>query len=163
MYRCLLNDYQRKIVHIFDSFFCEVLDQMDEARVQRWLRRVDIFEKEILMIPAMIDEHWFLIVVRNPCVILDRIDARTGNSNNNGDNIYRIHRKRPAIIIQDSMPGHADEKKPQLIRYVYNFIQTACSIKGKTTSVRDLRAILPNQEFDVKIQVRIISQNKYSK
>lgn len=150
MYRCLLNDQQRQKVHIFDSFFCEALDQMDEGRVQRWLRRVNIFEKEFLLIPAMIDEHWFLMIVRSPNAILNNNDAATH------DNGYRAHRKRPAIVIMDSAPGHAEEKKPQLIQYVYNFIRIACSIKGKTTDVRSLRTSMPSREFDVKIQVRIM-------
>lgn len=174
MYRCLLDDRQRQKVHIFDSFFCEALDQIDETRVQRWLRRVNIFEKEILMVPALIDEHWFLIVVRNPCAILNRIDAAAAhfgnsttttniNNNDNGNNsnnasTYRTHRKQPAIMIMDSMPGHVQEKKPQLLQYVYNFIRIACSIKGKAIHVRRLREIMPSRECDAPLQVRWIQQ-----
>lgn len=151
MYRCLLNDHQRQKVHVFDSFFCEALDQMDEARVQRWLRRVNIFEKEILMIPAMIDEHWFLIVVRDPCAIL----ANINNDNSTSAASYRSQRMRPAIIIMDSMPSHVVDKKPQLIQYVYNFIRIACSIKAKTIFFHNLRRFMPSRESDVEVQVKI--------
>lgn len=153
MYRCMLNENQRQRVHIFDSFFCEALDQMDEQRVQRWLRRVNIFEKDFLLIPAMIDEHWFLIIIRNPGVILTSTDAAGSNSNNNNDNSYRSHRKRPCIMIMDSMPEHVKNKKPQLIQYLYDFIQNACLVKGKTILHRNLRQLMPNREFDSKLQV----------
>lgn len=148
MYRCMLNDNHRQRVHIFDSFFCEALDQMDEARVVRWLRRVDIFEKDYLMMPAMIDEHWFLIIIRNPSAILTSIN-NTGSSNS-----YRSHRSGPGVLIMDSMPDHTKEKKPQLIQYVYNFIRIACSVKeGKKIYVHNLRNFMPSCECDVRRQV----------
>lgn len=152
MYRCMLNEVQRQKVHIFDSFFCEALDQMDETRVQRWLRRVDIFEKDFLLIPAMIDEHWFLIIIRHPGVVLASI-AAAGSSNNNNNNSFRSHRKRPTIIIMDSMPEHVKDKKPQLIQYLYNFIRIACLVKGKTIFVHNLREFMPSREADAKLQV----------
>lgn len=157
----MLNDGQRQQVHIFDSFFCEALDRLDEARIVRWLRGVNIFEKDYLLIPAMIDEHWFLIVIQDPGAILTATDS---NSNNNGiSNVsssssssrrtYRNQRKRPRIIIMDSMPGHTKEKKPQLIEYLYNFIRLACLARGKTIYVHSLRKFMPSCEHDVKIQV----------
>lgn len=153
IYRCMLNENQRQKVHIFDSFFCEALDQMDEARVRRWLRRVNIFEKEFLLVPAMIDEHWFLIVIRSPGGILTRIDANGSSNNSHNHNSYRTHRGRPSISIMDSAPDHVRDKKPQLIQYLCNFIRIACSVKGKTVRVEDLFDIMPSRECDVKIQV----------
>lgn len=56
LYRTLLSVEQQNKVHVFDSFFAEALDQMDEERTIRWLRRVNIFEKDYLLIPVNIDE-----------------------------------------------------------------------------------------------------------
>lgn len=153
MYRCMLNEDQRQKVHVFDSFFCEALDQMDHARVIRWLRRLNIFEKEFLLIPAMIDEHWFLIVIRHPGAISTGTAASGTSNRSNNNNSYISHSQQPSISIMDSMPDHVKDKKPQLIQYLYNFIRIACFVKGKTIHVRDLRDIMPSRESDVRIQV----------
>lgn len=149
MYRCMLNENQQQKVHIFDSFFCEALDQMDDARVIRWLRRVNIFEKDYLVIPAMIDQHWFLIIIRRPGNILHSITATEFNNANS----YITHGRRPAILIMDSAPDHVKDKKPQMINYLYNFIRIACSVNGKYISVKHLRSHVPVREIDAKVQV----------
>lgn len=162
MYRCMLNNDQRQKVHIFDSFFCAALDEIDQGRVVRWLRRVDIFEKDYLVIPAIIDEHWFLIIIQNPGAILTSYNTTGANSTSNGNNngvngtsSHRNRRKQPAIIIMDSMPDHTKDKKPQMIQYLYNFIRIACSIKGKTIFVHQLRQFMPSREYGVQLQVNI--------
>lgn len=64
-------------------------------------------------------------------------------------------------MIMDSMPGHVQEKKPQLLQYVYNFIRIACSIKGKAIHVRRLREIMPSRECDAPLQVGRIQQQQH--
>lgn len=83
VHKTLLNDEQQQRVHIFDSFFAEALDQMDRERTIRWLRRVNIFEKDYLLIPVNIDEHWFLMVICYPANI---------------NNVYAPGRKRARIL-----------------------------------------------------------------
>lgn len=147
MYRTLLNHEQQRRVHIFDSFFSEALDQMDQSRVVRWLRRVNIFEKDLILVPALIDEHWFLIVIRDaPSLAIT--DDHMANVNN-------PRQKRPRITIMDSMRAHAECKKPQLLKYLYDFFQSACVIQKNMsrTQIGKLSVRMPCSEADVKEQV----------
>lgn len=141
MYRTMLTPEQQRRVHIFDSFFAEALDQMDEARTARWLRRVNVFEKDYLFVPVNIDEHWFLMMICDP-----------GNVNSYGDQV----RKRPRILTMDSMPTHHhSSKKPQMLRYLRNFIRYACVLQ-KNMSREDganISTRMQSNEIPVKEQV----------
>lgn len=143
MQKSLLNDDQQRRIHIFDSFFAEALDTMDEARTIRWLRRVNIFEKDYLLIPVNIDEHWFLMVIYHP-----------GNISNTD----APGRKRARILTMDSMPHHAKEKKPQLLQYLYNFIRCAL-VTQKNMSEEEIGSLhrrMQHIDVDVKEQVSSI-------
>lgn len=150
MYRTLLNHQQQRRVHIFDSFFSEALDQMDESRVIRWLRRVNIFEKDFILVPALIDEHWFLIVIIDAPLLAGAEDSKA-NINNN----YNLRRKRPRIMIMDSMRSHAERKKPQLVKYLYDFLKSACVIQKNMskTQIENLSGRMSHFEFEVNEQV----------
>lgn len=142
---CSLKDQQRQKVHIFDSFFCAVLDQMDEQRVKRWLRHVNIFEKEALIIPMVIEKHWLLVVVKSPCAIMNDNSAR------------------PSIYILNSSPRHEEEKTNKLINQIYNFLVIASSMKGRTIYDYNLRQFMPIHQIDVPIQVIKKNNKRYLK
>ena len=38
--------------------------------VQKWTRRIDLFEREVLVLPINMFKHWFCIVVTNPAALL---------------------------------------------------------------------------------------------
>ena len=54
--------------------------------IKRWTRKVDIFEKDYLIIPINAFKHWYCIIVVNPGAI---IDEKSG--------------KKPYIVNCDSM------------------------------------------------------------
>ena len=62
--------------------------------IKRWTRKVDIFEKEHLIIPINAFKHWYCIIVVNPEGIIDP-----------------KAQKRPYIVNCDSM----FEKRPFII------------------------------------------------
>ncbi|XP_031631330.1 probable ubiquitin-like-specific protease 2A [Contarinia nasturtii] len=139
MYRTLLTVEQQSKVHIFDSFFAEALDQMDESRTIRWLRRVNIFEKDYLLIPVNVDEHWFIMVICYPM------------------NVGFCHSSvlhRPRILTLDSMPHHSQDKMKTLIRLVHNFIRCACVVQLNMTAeqIGNLSIRMQNVNVDVKEQ-----------
>lgn len=140
IYRTMLTPDQQHKVHIFDSFFSEALDQMDEARTIRWLRRVNIFEKEYLLVPVNIDQHWFLMVICDPMYV---------------GNYSHGMRKRPRILTLDSMPSHVQNKKPQMLEYLRNFIRCACIVQGNMTEehIGNLSVRMQNIEVEVEEQV----------
>ncbi|KAJ3256241.1 hypothetical protein HK103_005604 [Boothiomyces macroporosus] len=75
-YLCEINadnpTYQK--THFFNSFFFEqLMSSKDERkfefayeRIRKWTNRVDIFEKDYLIIPVNENLHWYLAIVYNP-------------------------------------------------------------------------------------------------
>lgn len=155
LHRTLLNDEQREKVHIFDSFFSEALEHMDQQRVERWLRRVNVFEKDYLLVPALIDEHWFLIIICHPVNITKPATGRATTTNNNNSIHESPRRKRSRIVILDSMPDHARLKKPHLIEYLYNFFRIACVTQKNMSrsEIGNLSQRMQNFESEVIAQV----------
>ncbi|KAI8883210.1 cysteine proteinase [Backusella circina FSU 941] len=49
-------------VHCFSTYFYEVLKK-DHSRVHRWTKKVDIFSKDILLVPINENHHWLLGVI----------------------------------------------------------------------------------------------------
>ncbi|XP_027489191.1 sentrin-specific protease 3-like, partial [Corapipo altera] len=50
-------------VHFFNSFFYDKLRTRGYEGVQRWTKNVDIFGKELLLIPIHLEVHWSLVAV----------------------------------------------------------------------------------------------------
>ncbi|KAJ1952991.1 hypothetical protein EC988_003250 [Linderina pennispora] len=51
-------------VHAFSSFFFNMLDGSGYARVRRWTRRINLFEKDMVVVPVNIDNrHWVCMVI----------------------------------------------------------------------------------------------------
>ncbi|ORX66717.1 cysteine proteinase [Linderina pennispora] len=58
-------------VHAFSSFFFNMLDGSGYARVRRWTRRINLFEKDMVVVPVNIDNrHWVCMVIdfRSKCI-----------------------------------------------------------------------------------------------
>lgn len=141
MHKTLLNHEQQQKVHIFDSFFADALDHMDDERAVRWLRRVNIFEKDFLLIPVNIDEHWFLMIICYP------INITTTQ--------YPLQ-KRPRILTMDSMPYHTIEKKQQMIQYLRVFIRCASVVQKNMTEQEISRSSICMQNIDVNVEEQVI-------
>lgn len=95
MHKTLLNDQQAGRVHIFDSFFMEVLRTNNAERIARWERRTDIFRANYVLVPVELNMHWFLIIVCHP----DKI------KNNNS-----IGLEKTQLLIMDSMGTYSGKK-----------------------------------------------------
>ena len=65
--------------------------------VKRWTRKVDVFDKEYLIIPVNACKHWWCVIVVNPGAVIDPKSS-----------------KRPYIVYCDSM----FEKKPFIIEAI---------------------------------------------
>lgn len=109
-----LTESQRDSVYVCDTFFMAAIETTDEARIQRWLKRINVMDREYLMIPVMMKEHWFLIVLCHPKSIFD--DER---------------RKQypPKIHIMDSVENYDPEKMAQLINALYKFVRAAAVLE----------------------------------
>ena len=73
-------------------------------KVKGWTKNVNIFDKDLIIIPICEHSHWFLIVVVKPGLV-----STLGNINNNGE---------PLILVLDSMGGN----KSTAVRYIREYL-----------------------------------------
>ncbi|XP_061104677.1 sentrin-specific protease 3a [Conger conger] len=66
MYGDLVMDSVPEKVHFFNSFFYDKLRTKGYDGVKRWTKNVDIFQKELLLIPIHLEVHWSLVCVDVP-------------------------------------------------------------------------------------------------
>lgn len=50
-------------IHCFNTFFCSTLREQGYDKVKRWTKKVDIFAKDLLLIPINQSYHWTLGVI----------------------------------------------------------------------------------------------------
>ncbi|XP_062904755.1 uncharacterized protein LOC134346877 [Mobula hypostoma] len=63
MYGDLVMDSVPDKVHFFNSFFYDKLRTKGYDGVKRWTKNVDIFNKDLLLIPIHLEVHWSLVSV----------------------------------------------------------------------------------------------------
>uniref|UniRef100_A0A8C0IKN0 SUMO specific peptidase 3 n=1 Tax=Chelonoidis abingdonii TaxID=106734 RepID=A0A8C0IKN0_CHEAB len=63
MYGDLVMDTVPDKVHFFNSFFYDKLRTNGYEGVKRWTKNVDIFNKDLLLIPIHLEVHWSLVSV----------------------------------------------------------------------------------------------------
>lgn len=63
MYGDLVMDSVPEKVHFFNSFFYDKLRTKGYEGVKRWTKNVDIFQKDLLLIPIHLEVHWSLVSV----------------------------------------------------------------------------------------------------
>jgi Ulp1 family protease len=58
-------------VHIFDTHFYDELSKnnVEHKNVARWTKSMDLFKKQLIVIPVCKASHWFTILVINPGLI----------------------------------------------------------------------------------------------
>ncbi|XP_057711047.1 sentrin-specific protease 3-like [Corythoichthys intestinalis] len=66
MYGDLVMDSVPEKVHFFNSFFYDKLRTKGYEGVKRWTKNVDIFQKDLLLIPIHLEVHWSLVSVDIP-------------------------------------------------------------------------------------------------
>ncbi|XP_040271300.1 sentrin-specific protease 3 [Bufo bufo] len=63
MYGDLVMDAVPEKVHFFNSFFYDKLRTKGYDGVKRWTKNVDIFSKQLLLVPIHLEVHWSLVCV----------------------------------------------------------------------------------------------------
>ena len=49
--------------HFFNSFFFSLLEESGYARVRNWTKKVDLFDKDLVLLPVHLGNHWALAVL----------------------------------------------------------------------------------------------------
>lgn len=112
LWRTYLNDEQRERVFVCDTFFMAAIETSDATRMERWFKRINVMERDYLIIPVMMNEHWFIMMLCHPQSLLDE---------------ERHPHHRPKIHIMDSMEYYDDQKKRQIIDALYKFVEAAAA------------------------------------
>ncbi|XP_070849190.1 sentrin-specific protease 3b [Chaetodon trifascialis] len=76
MYGDLVMDFVPEKVHFFNSFFYDKLRTKGYEGVKRWTKNVDIFQKDLLLIPIHLEVHWSLISVDIPRRAITYFDSQ---------------------------------------------------------------------------------------
>lgn len=133
LWRTYLSDEQRQCVYVCDTFFMAAIETSDGTRIQRWLKRINVMERDYLIIPVMMNEHWFIMILCHPKSLLEE---------------QRHPQHRPKIHIMDSMEHYDEVKKREIIDALYKFVQAAaaaeCNVK-----IENIRRRLPIIHADV--------------
>ncbi|XP_023279683.1 uncharacterized protein LOC111668009 [Seriola lalandi dorsalis] len=76
MYGDLVMDSVPERVHFFNSFFYDKLRTKGYEGVKRWTKNVDIFQKDLLLIPIHLEVHWSLVSVDIPRRAITYFDSQ---------------------------------------------------------------------------------------
>ncbi|XP_042368520.1 sentrin-specific protease 2-like [Plectropomus leopardus] len=76
MYGDLVMDSVPEKVHFFNSFFYDKLRTKGYDGVKRWTKNVDIFQKDLLLIPIHLEVHWSLVSVDIPRRAITYFDSQ---------------------------------------------------------------------------------------
>ncbi|XP_010897469.1 sentrin-specific protease 3b [Esox lucius] len=76
MYGDLVMDSVPEKVHFFNSFFYDKLRTKGYDGVKRWTKNVNIFQKDLLLIPIHLEVHWSLVSVDIPRRAITYFDSQ---------------------------------------------------------------------------------------
>ncbi|KAJ8338228.1 hypothetical protein SKAU_G00371940 [Synaphobranchus kaupii] len=76
MYGDLVMDSVPDKVHFFNSFFYDKLRTKGYDGVKRWTKNVNIFQKDLLLIPIHLEVHWSLVCVDIPHRAITYFDSQ---------------------------------------------------------------------------------------
>lgn len=74
------NQTKYPAIHCFNTFFCTTLLESGYAKLKRWTKRVDIFSKDMVLIPVNSSLHWTLAVFDFRKKRLAMYDSLGGNN-----------------------------------------------------------------------------------
>lgn len=152
----------REQIHVFNSFFFSKIkplrrnpeDEVALKRASRWLKGVDIFSKDFLIMPVCEQDHWVLVIICYPANI-----PNSKNRSARNDDIYE-----PAVLVLNSLPGYAPSVKKSLNHFLrYQWRVERKSIRrfpineAKKNGIRLIFPHLPNQRNNYNCGVYILN------
>jgi len=119
-----LDTKYKEIVHIYSSHFYTRLKRKPEKRgkndkndtktkaekcydqVKGWTKKIDIFEKRMLIFPICEESHWYLVIVCNPGHVLSQSREKDFEAKRSYQQKYGETRGfNPFIMVLDSLGG----------------------------------------------------------
>ena len=84
-------------------------------RVKSWTRKIDIFSKRMLIFPICDEEHWYLIIVCNPRLVISQ--SQSGDKNNFSTENSKT--EIPFLLVLDSLGG----TQPKVTQKIRSYLQ----------------------------------------
>ncbi|EIE77647.1 hypothetical protein G6F55_007059 [Rhizopus delemar] len=111
------DEYPNNGIYVYTSFFftklkeCKAPEEL--SSLSRWTRGVNLFEKDLLIIPVAEHKHWFLVLVANPGACIGSPTV-TGSRFDNG----KIDKQKPYIMVIDSLGGTQHHVRDLVTKYL---------------------------------------------
>ncbi|KAG0755870.1 hypothetical protein G6F57_011824 [Rhizopus arrhizus] len=111
------DEYPNNKIYVYTSFFFTKLKESktpeELSNLSRWTQGVNLFEKDLLIIPVAEHSHWFLVLVANPgaCIGSSTI---TDNHFENG----KLDKQKSYIMVIDSLGGTQRHVRESITKYL---------------------------------------------
>ena len=155
----MLNKEDAPNVHIFTTMFYKAMHREQRAsfeknpdlsapqkrhmRVKRWTKNVDLFSKDMIIIPICEHSHWYLVIVIKPGLIVNAPDSEA-----------RRLKGEPFFIVLDRFSISKLDLPPMLGKPLVFIIGSLG--ESKTTAVNNVRSYLEH-EWETKVSLFIFS------
>ena len=116
-----LSDKYKNMIHIYSSYFYSRLKSKPSKkdkdkdktkaekayeRVKQWTKKIDIFEKRMLIVPICEESHWYLVIVCNPGHVLSATRDRDFEKKRSYQKeMGETKGRNPFIMVLDSLGG----------------------------------------------------------
>ena len=118
LFKTQLNDKYKEMVHIYSSHFYTRLRskpkksdkktraEMAYEKVKGWTKKINIFDKRMLVFPICEESHWYLVIVCNPGHVLSQSREKDFETKRSYQQKYGETRGyNPFIMVLDSLGG----------------------------------------------------------
>lgn len=130
VYEEVLDDVNKEHVYIYPTQFYKRLSENkspeklggktkeEEAyiRVKNWTRKIEIFEKRLLIFPICENEHWYLVIICNPGLVKNVKERKS--SSMTPDRYKENKSPSPYIIVLDSLGGAQRDAVKRIRKYL---------------------------------------------
>jgi len=120
-----LSDKHKSMIHMYSSYFYSRLKskprkknkhkhvdktktkaEQEYERVKSWTKKIDIFEKRMLIIPICEESHWYLVIVCNPGHVLSQSREKDFEKKRKYQkDVEETKGRNPFIMVLDSLGG----------------------------------------------------------
>lgn len=153
-HRYLLHQLDPKIqetIHIFNSFFYRRLSSAKMTAssneksgfdlVKSWTRKVNLFEKDFVIVPINENLHWFLAIICHPSRILSDLDIDEKSTLDDGSdsddiNVVDLSDETARILIFDSLGLTTRGKSSAVINRLRTYLQMEAEDKLKRSALK---------------------------
>lgn len=131
VYHEILSEEDRRRTYLFNSFFYTRLTRKTNddvstvsaaerrySRVKRWLRDVDIFSKDFLIVPINQTAHWFIVLIQYHNQVPTEADLISDDDDDDDQPLREKTSAKPMEIAEiPSSPSKTRSKTPAIVMF----------------------------------------------